>query len=194
MSKSELEHLAARISNWNWNIFFQAARNLGNQFNDRTWRFLKAEVLAIAMQSASGNSAEYVDDLGYDLIMDGTKIEVKTQEKAFCRNLDTASIRMKNTMGDVQRFEKTFDYLLIASSEPPYMAALTTWDEVFKGHKMTKDAVTSKIPRGSLSFLTPTYGWRLHPDFPNSENAKDFVREGLRKWVHDIEIGLMEEE
>ena len=105
---TKFNDLANQMSNWNWKIFFQAACNLGDQFNDRTWRFLKAEVLAIAMESASGGSAEYVDDLGYDLIMDGVKIEVKTQEVAFCKTLDTRSIRMKNTRGDAQRFEKTF--------------------------------------------------------------------------------------
>jgi len=192
VNKTEFDDLVDQISNWNWNIFFQTASNLGDQFNDRTWRFLKAEVLAISMQSASGNSAEYIDKLGYDLIMDGAKIEVKTQAVAFCKNFDTRSIRMKNTMGDAQRFEKTFDYLIIASSEPPYIAALTTWDEVFNGHKMTKDAVTSKIPSSGLSFLTPTDGWRLPPDFPPSDTLKDFVREGIGKWVEGIKNGLRE--
>ena len=73
--------------------FFQSASNLGKQFNDRTWRFLKAEVLGIALEMASNGEAVYVDAPGYDLTIGDVKIEIKTQERAFTKNLDTASIR-----------------------------------------------------------------------------------------------------
>ena len=49
------------MSKWDWITFFQSASNLGKQFNDRTWRFLKAEVLGIALEMASNGEAVYVD-------------------------------------------------------------------------------------------------------------------------------------
>ena len=157
---------------WDWITFFQTASNLGNQFNDRTWRFLKAEVLGIALETASNGMAVYVDAPGYDLTMGDVKIEIKTQEKAFTRYLDTASIRMKNTMGINQTFEKTFDYLIIANSEPPYVSALAPWNEVYAGHKMTGDAIISKISKTDLTFLTPEQGVILPKRFPPSESLR----------------------
>jgi hypothetical protein len=182
--------ISEQISSWNWKTFFQSASNLGNQFNDRTWRFLKAEVLGIALETASNGIAKYVDEPGYDLVIGDIKIEIKTQEKAFTKQLDTASIRMKNTMGENQTFEKTFDYLVVANSEPPYLAALAPWTEVYSGHKMTGDAVTSKIKKRGLKFLTPETGVLLSKGFPSSESLKDYVRNGIRTWVDEIKFEL----
>ena len=187
MTTTEFNILASEISEWNWEMFFKAAKKLGKQFNDRTWRFLKAEALAISMQTASNYSAEYKDDLGYDLIMNGTRIEVKTQETAFCKNLDTRSLRIKNTMGDKQSFPSTFDYLIIASTEPPYQAAMTTWEFVNLNKKFTKDAITAKIPKKHLLFLTETDGMKLSQTSSESYELKDNIRDTISKWVEKIE-------
>lgn len=178
------------MSKWDWITFFQSASNLGKQFNDRTWRFLKAEVLGIALEMASNGDAVYVDAPGYDLTVGDVKIEIKTQERAFTKNLDTASIRMKNTMGENQSFDKTFDYLVVANSEPPYVAALAPWNEVYSGHRMTGDAITSKIEKAGLRFLTPETGVILSSEFPPSESLKNYVRDGIREWVSKIEIDV----
>ena len=184
--KDNFTIIAEQMSCWNWQTFFQSACNLGGQFNDRTWRFLKAEVLGIALEAASNGEAEYVDAPGYDLFIKDVKIEIKTQEKAFTKKLDTASIRMKNTMGENQTFEKTFDYLVVANSEPPYLAALAPWTEVYDGHKMTGDAVTSKIEKRGLKFLTSESGVVLPHGFPSSVSLKKYVRGGIRNWVDEI--------
>ena len=182
--------ISETMRRWDWNTFFQSASNLGKQFNDRTWRFLKAEVLGIALEMASNGEAVYVDAPGYDLTIGDVKIEVKTQERAFTKNLDTASIRMKNTMGENQSFDKTFDYLVVANSEPPYLAALAPWDDVYAGHRMTGDAITSKIRKEGLTFLTPKTGVILPSEFPPSESLKNYVRDGIREWVSKIEIDV----
>ena len=182
--------ISEAMRRWDWNTFFQSASNLGKQFNDRTWRFLKAEVLGIALEMASNGEAVYVDAPGYDLTFGDVKIEIKTQERAFTKNLDTASIRMKNTMGENQSFYKTFDYLVVANSEPPYLAALAPWDEVYAGHRMTGDAITSKIGKAGSKFLTPETGVMLASEFPASESLKNYVRNGIREWVSKIEIDV----
>ena len=182
----EFEELAEKMSKWNWKLFFQTASNLGNQFNERTWRFLKAEVLALALEMCSRGEADYVDAPGYDLVVGDLRIELKSQERAFTRNLDTASIRMKNTMGENQRFDRTFDYLIVANSEPPYIAALTPWEEVYKGHRMTGDAVTSKIGKASLKFITSQEGEELASGFPPSDSLKETVRDAIREYLEEI--------
>ena len=188
--KDNFSQIAERISCWNWQTFFQSACNLGGQFDDTTWRFLKAEVLGIALEAASNGEAEYVDEPGYDLLIKDVKIEIKTQKKAFTKKLDTQLLRIKNTMGPIQRFEKTFDYLFVANSEPPYIAALTPWSEVNDGRKMTGDAVNSTIEKKGMIFLTSESGVVLPQNFPPSESLKRFVRGGIRNWVDEIKSEL----
>lgn len=192
--KDNFTSVAEQISCWNWKSFFQSACNLGGQFNDRTWRFLKAEVLAIALEAASNGEGKYVDAPGYDLVINDVKIEIKTQEQAFTKKLDTKRIRMKNTMGENQTFEKTFDYLIVANSEPPYLAALTPWTEVYAGHKMTKDAVTSKIKKSGLKFLTSESGVLLSHDFPPSQSLKEYVRDEIRNWINEIKTEVIKKD
>ncbi len=190
--------LVDQMSNWNWQLFFQAACNLGDQLNETTWRFLKAETLAIALEMSSGGEAKYVDDTGYDLVIGDVKIEVKTvgnlTQRAFTKSLDTSTLRIKNTMGMTQKFEKTFDYLVVANSEPPYLAALTTWEEVYRGHKPTGDAITSKIKKEGLNFLTSEEGEILAQGFPPSDSLKEYVRDGIRDWVERIKRELVKDD
>ena len=82
MSDSK-EVLANRISKWNWKFFFQVAHELGDQFDDHTWRFLKAEVLAIALEMSSDGVAKYVDETGYDLDIGGMKINLEWVSASF---------------------------------------------------------------------------------------------------------------
>ena len=189
--KDRITILADQMSKWDWLTFFQSASNLGDQFNDATWRFLKAEVLGIALEVASNGDAKYVDALGYDLTIKDIKIEIKTQNKIFTKKLDTTSIRMKNTMGKNQTFEKTFDFLIVANSEPPYLAAIVPWHEVHKSHKMTGDAVTSKIKKHCLRFITSENGVVLPDNFPPSASLKEYVRDGIREWIDEIKTEII---
>jgi len=189
--------LVDQMSNWNWQLFFRAACNLGDEFNETTWRFLKAETLAIALEMSSEGEAKYVDETGYDLIVGNVKIELKTvgssKKRAFTKSLGTSTLRIKNTMGE-QKFEKTFDYLVVANSEPPYLAALTTWEEVYRGHKPTPDAITSKIKKEGLNFLTSEEGEILEQGFPSSDSLKEYVRGGIRDWVEGIKRELVKDD
>ena len=55
---------------------------------------------------------------------------------------------------------------------------------------MTGDAITSKIGKAGLKFLTPETGVILPSEFPPSESLKNYVRDGIREWVSKIEIDL----
>ena len=69
--------------------------------------------------------AIYVDEVGYDLIIGTTKIEVKTEKNIIKKNLSTKSIQLKNTRGELQNFTQNFDYLLIANTQPKYLYVVT---------------------------------------------------------------------
>ena len=76
------------------------------------------------MEKISNGTSKYVDLVGYDLIFMDKKIEVKTEKRLIKNNLDTKSIQLKNTRGTTQKFNKTFDYLLLINTEAPFIAAL----------------------------------------------------------------------
>ena len=72
---------------------------------------MKGEVICTALEICSNGKAEYVDEVGYDLVVGEIKIEVKTEKKIIKNNFATKSIQLKNTRGETQQFEKSFDYL-----------------------------------------------------------------------------------
>jgi hypothetical protein len=174
------------IQGWDWPLFFKYATHLGKQLNQTTWRFLKAEVLGHAMEMVSHSEAKYVDESGYDLELGNIKIEVKTHAKIFTNQLDTRYIRMKNTMGETQLFEKTFDYLLVANTEPPYVAAIATWDDVYKEHRLKMDVIESKIKKSDLQFVTPETGIDISSEVFEDSNLKNSIIEGIREWLAEI--------
>lgn len=164
-----------------------AAKSLGTQFDSKTWRFLKANVLAVALEKSSRGDAEYVDEIGYDMLVDDVKIEIKTQKNAFTKKLDTYKLRIKNTMGEKQEFPNTFDYLLVVSTEPPYLAALASWEDVTIDLDFGNDVIKSKIMKENLTFLTPESGFVLEDKTCSDYSIKEYVNKGISQWVDSIE-------
>ena len=183
----EPDDIAKHMSNWNWKHFFQVCDALGVQFNDASWRMMKGEVMCTALEQISNNSSEYVDEVGYDLTFMDKKIEVKTEKRIIKKNLDTKSIQLKNTRGVIQQFKKTFDYLLIINTEAPFIAALTTWDEVNKKHLLKGDQIQCVIESENLMFLTPKSGVIIDKNAKSSNSLKDYMRVGIKKWISEIE-------
>ena len=181
------DNVAKQMSNWNWKYFFKACNALGVQFNDASWRMMKGEVICTALEKISNNSSEYVDEVGYDLIFMDKKIEVKTEKRIIKKNLDTKSIQLKNTRGVIQRFKKTFDYLLIINTEAPFIAALTTWDEVNKKHLLKGDQIQCVIESENLMFLTPKSGVKIDKNDEGNSSLKEYMRDGIKKWISEIE-------
>ena len=175
------------ISSWNWNLFFAVCNHLGSQFNQPSWRMMKGEVICMALEEISNNTSNYVDEIGYDLEYMGNKIEVKTERSIIKRNLDTKSIQLKNTRGVIQNFNKTFDYLLIINTEQPYVAALATWDEVYKKHELKGDQIQCVIKSENLKFLTKTSGVKINYNSESNNSLKEYMRHGIKKWIKDIE-------
>jgi hypothetical protein len=104
---------------------------LGNQLNKPSYRFLKGEVIALALEKATGGRLQYVDEEGYDSIdlQTGTKYELKSIAEVFDSNGDIKGrVSLANTNKDT--FNRTFDYLLCIQTDPARFAiGQLTWDE-----------------------------------------------------------------
>jgi len=183
---NSFDDIANKMSNWNWEHFFLVCDNLGTQFNQPSWRMMKGEVICVALEEISNNSSKYEDEIGYDLEYMGYKIEVKTERRIIKKNLDTKSIQLKNTRGVIQNFNKTFDYLLIINTEEPYIAALATWDEVYKKHKLKGDQIQCIIESENLNFLTNKSGLKIINNSKSNNSLKEYMGDGIKKWINDI--------
>ena len=187
---SEVQKVSECMSRWSWNSFAEVCNALGSQFNDPTWRMMKGEVICGALEKISNGTSKYVDEVGYDLIFMDKKIEVKTEKRLIKNNLDTKSIQLKNTRGTTQKFNKTFDYLLLINTEAPFIAALATWDEVHKNHTQTGDQIQCVLKSEDLVLLTPKSGAIIGDKSKSTYHLKEYIRDGIRKWIS----GICEEE
>ncbi len=108
---------------------------VGPQLNKPSLRFLKGEVIALALEKATNNRLKYVDEEGYDSIdiVTNKKYEFKSTADMFKDNTVTGRVSLANTNKD--SFKKTFDYLLLIQSTPSKFAiAQMTWQECFDNH------------------------------------------------------------
>jgi len=103
---------------------------LGNQFNKPNLRFLKGDVIALALEKATGGRLKYVDAEGYDSVDQETdlKYELKSTFEMFKGDDIVGRVSLANT--NKESFAHSFDYLLCIQSNPENFAiAQLTWAE-----------------------------------------------------------------
>jgi hypothetical protein len=103
---------------------------LGNQFNKPNLRFLKGDVIALALEKATSGRLKYVDAEGYDSIdqQTGLKYELKSTFEMFKGDDIVGRISLANT--NKETFAHSFDYLLCIQSNPEHFAiAQLPWAE-----------------------------------------------------------------
>ena len=151
-----------QMKKWDWNFVFAAERDIQTEMDDPTWRFIKSEVISRAIQVASRGEAVYVDEVGHDFLLnDEVRIELKRDKKAFNKSGDTKWLQLKNTRADAQQLTRTFDYLLIVQSTPPFRASIATFDDVNQNIRVTNDQIQAKIPENCLIHITPKSGFEI---------------------------------
>lgn len=106
---------------------------LGDQLNRPNYRFLKGDVIAMAIEKATKSRLKYEDAVGYDSVdqIDGVKYEIKSVHTAFSKKGKiSGKINLSNTYKVKNpKFEKTFDYLLVVQSDPKNFAiAMFDWE------------------------------------------------------------------
>lgn len=90
--------------------FFQVVNDLGDQLNSRKLRFDKSDVLEIAL-SGIGPELKWVDEEGYDLILQHEDREIKIEVKTMKNSLYYKK-GMRDTIGDIKvknTLKKDFD-------------------------------------------------------------------------------------
>ena len=129
---------------------------LGKQLDKPSYRFLKGEVVALALEKVTSGRLKYVDEEGYDSIdLDtGKKYEFKSTANMFSSSFDkiTGRVSISNTNKDT--FSQTFDYLLCVQSSPSKFAiAQLSWDECNKNYNKVKNG------QFNLNYGLPVTHW-----------------------------------
>lgn len=173
-----------KINAWDWELFFKTADALGSQFNQASWRMMKGEVICVALEMCSNGDAKYVDEVGYDLLIGDVKVEVKTEKAIIKKNDDTKAIQLKNTRGEVQKINKTFDYLLLANTQQEYKAAIVEWEIVKPNCIKVGDQIQCKLRKEELTFISK---YTLARNKKKEETGlKTYMKNGIKKWILDI--------
>ena len=105
----------------------------GGQLNQPSYRFLKGDLIALAIEKATEGRLRYVDKEGYDSVdlQTGVKYELKSVANMFSAK-GTISGRVSLANTNKKEFKNTFDYLLCIQSDPKKFAiCCLTWEECF---------------------------------------------------------------
>ena len=128
-----------RLQSYDYQPVVDMLVKLGNQLNRPNYRFLKGDVIAMAIEKATHGRLKYDDAVGYDSVdkVNGLKYEIKSVTKAFSKD-DTISgkINLCNTYKiNGTKFNRTFDFLLVVQSDPETFAiAMFDWETCNANH------------------------------------------------------------
>lgn len=144
----------------NWNHFFSLVHAIGKSLDGPKHRFIKSDLLEMAIDAYSTRAIKWVDELGWDHEVDGRiKIEMKHSVGSLYtpggkRKSHVKEIRMQNTLGGgaSRKLSKTFDYLLLTDLQ---CAAIVAYKTVEKATKAIGDVV--KIGSGCLPVSKVTF-------------------------------------
>jgi hypothetical protein len=146
--------------NVNWNHFFSLVRAIGDSLNDRKGRFIKSDLLEMAVEAYGSGLIKWVDQEGWDHEIDQRiKVEMKHQEKSLFTargkpKSHVGVIRMQNTLGGkVRTLHRTFSFLLITDLQS---AAVVDFKTVAKSVVPKKDVIqigSKKLAIADVAFI-----------------------------------------
>ena len=104
-----------------WNKVFSLLKALqSDKFNEKTMRFVKSDIVSMAIQDFSNNKFQYVDRTGCDFLLPKKKlrVELKCGECMFPKRIEyTRGIRVYNSHGGhTGDLPHNFDYLLVVEA------------------------------------------------------------------------------
>tara|TARA_S200000501_G_scaffold341650_1_gene351189 strand:- start:19 stop:708 length:690 start_codon:yes stop_codon:yes gene_type:complete len=190
--KSKLTAMGKKLQKLDWQFVFTVSKCLGDSFNDSSWRFLKGEVLNRAIELASHHELSYVDRKGCDFLFNNdVRIEAKTQQRFFLKKSPHHTlkneIQIKNTMSIEQNFERTFDFLLLVQTSPPYIAALSDWVTVEENGKRTDGQIKiERILEDDMFFITSEQGISKPIEIEQEYLLRQKIVETLDGWLSEI--------
>ena len=177
------------LSKWDWSFFFHSVHCLGGEFNEASWRMMKGNVVCEALEMCSDNQAKYVDEVGFDLLVGDTKVEVKTEVGIIHKNMArTKKIQLKNirgTAGLVPVLKRTFDYLLIINTGLPFASAFATWETVERNHYLTPDQIQCQLSSQDLVFISRGTV-RISDQISSPFSMKKKMIEEIHEWLGGV--------
>jgi len=158
---------------------------------------MKGEVVCSALEMCSGGQAKYVDEVGFDMLVGVTRVEVKTEFGIIHKNMSrTKKIQLKNIragVGEVPNLQRTFDYLLIINTGTPFVSAFATWETVDRNQEPTSDQIQCQLKSSDIVFTTPLAGISVSDNVTSRSSLKDYVKNGFNDWLSDIKEQLENE-
>lgn len=151
-----------------WQRFITLVDSVGNELNDRQWRFLKSTVLELGVASYSGGLLTHVGETenGCDFIipsLNNIKVEMKYQTdvlypvKGMNMREYTKEIKLMNSMGTNTHTdlpEGYADYLLIVDKRG---VAVIHKNSLKQFLKINGDSISTRIPSSQLvQIFTPS--------------------------------------
>lgn len=135
-----IEYDALDLANCDYQCVVDTLQRMGDQFNKRSRRFHKSDIICESIEAASGGRLKYVDEIGYDSIDQITdlKYEIKSEERMFTPDGKTLKpIVLRNTLNrkEILPIDKTFDYLFVIETNlRDFAIAEFDWKTCFDNH------------------------------------------------------------
>ncbi|MDC1073409.1 hypothetical protein OAR43_09395 [Gammaproteobacteria bacterium] len=184
-----------------WNAYFTLVSTIDDSLNSPKNRFLKSDLLEMAIEFYGPPELKWVDEQGWDHELDEEdgstiKIEMKhhtnslvtKQKKEIKKNV--GQVRMTNTLGggEARKLSNTFSFLLITDVAA---AALVPWSVAAEACKATKDAVViapGRLPTSKVFFVK-------RPDEIQIQEVRlpspmEIVRPHLKKYIQDVKENM----
>jgi len=141
--------------------FAKQIKALGDQCNDRQWRFAKGLILELSFEMCSNGKLKYVSQLGTDYILvsyNNTSIEFKFEQKPLFGKRGNMSKTINPTLMNSRGTNKHIvlpstyaDYLIYAT---PNGALLFDKATVSKHLKVSGDSITGNLPTNTGVILS----------------------------------------
>jgi hypothetical protein len=166
----------------NWNYFFTLRHALGQSLNGPKYRFIKSDLLELAIDVFGGDAIQWVNGKGCDHLLDGhVRLEMKHHENSLYTKTGRAKpyvgqVRMQNTLGGgtSRVLHDTFDFLLITDRAS---AGIVSFSRVRRATKATSDAIVIK----SKALRTAAVDFIVRPE---DVTIRDVILEPVLEALH----------
>jgi len=177
-----------------WQRFFVAVNQMGDQCNSRKDRFDKADMFEQAIDMYSGGKLEWVDEIGRDNrdIEQGIDIECKSRSyNMFTKSgkpCKTSTYKIKNSLGKQKTItiENPADFYMFTQENA---SGIISYNEMMPYLEVVGDGIIAKIPHEKITYIiTPDEVSEIIIDaIPNAHlNYKNRKRQMQREFLMAI--------
>ena len=146
------------IDNVDWNIVFSVMVSLRRKYNTGAETFVKADIVAEAIEDASNGKVIYVNETGCDFIIPelNARMEMKSGQNIFPSSGGryTTKLKLKNfrSLKNIEdaTMTKTFDYLLIVE---PNKCGVVSFDKIVPYLEIFSDGIGAKVDVNNIEFV-----------------------------------------